>query len=475
MTIPKFRKLSGIFTPPGDKSISHREAMLASLAHGRSFIKNFLHSGDTDATLAALSHLGVEVIHKNNGIEIIGRGLKGLKKSEMALDLKNSGTSLKLFTGLLSAQRFSSTLTGDSSLCRRPMGELIRHLRAMGAMFSAPNARVLSPVGYPPPSSCVRAAAAPLPAPPARLTTEMGAPIVIDPCLGRLKGISCALASPSAQLKSALLLASLYSEGITEIRERIPTRDHTERLLNTLGIPVDKTEGLIKMRGGEGEIKFFGMSFNIPGDISSASFFIAAALLIPNSELEIRSVGLNPTRTGFLDIARAMGGRIEVEIVHQSDEPFGNIYVKSSELKGISIAESLTIRAIDEIPLVALLATQAEGETEICGTEPLHFKESDRISAIVTELNRMGAKISHDEDRLLIEGPTPLRGETVQSHDDHRIAMMLSIAAQIAEGEVEIDDLSSISVSFPGYFNALTVLTTRKPMQLLRLSTPLFR
>lgn len=421
MMIPKFRSISGVFIPPGDKSMSHRAALLAAISDGRSRLKNFLHSDDTDATLSALSQLGVEISQKKDGIEIMGAGLKGLKKPGTILDLKNSGTSLRCLTGILSAQGFPSFLTGDTSLKRRPMGDLVGLLNSMGARI--------------------------------RAEENSHAPIFIDPVFQQLNAISYHFKSPSAQMKTSLLLAGLYASGEMKIFERIPTRDHTERLFQKWGIPIQRGEGFIKMPGGGGGIQFEGTSFTIPGDLSAASFFIAAALLLPDSELEIKSVGLNPTRTGFIDIVRKMSGSIETEIVDDTDEPFGNIYVKSSKLKGIFISESLTIRSLDEIPLVALLATQAEGTTTLFGIEPLRFKESNRVASICGGLGRMGANVEDRIDHLRIEGPTPLRSAFLQSHGDHRIAMMLFVAAQIAQGALEMDDLSSISVSFPDFMS----------------------
>ncbi len=442
MMIPKFHSISGVFIPPGDKSISHRAAFLAAISEGRSRLKNFLHSDDTDATLSALTGLGVEIMRKKDDIEIIeisGVGLKGLKKPQTILDLKNSGTSLRCLTGILSAQGFSSVLTGDTSLKRRPMGELVGLLNSMGARIRAEEN-----------------SHAPIFIDPVFHWPVFHWPVFHGPVFQGLDAISYHLKSPSAQLKTALLLAGLYASGEMKIFERVPTRDHTERLFQKWGIPIQRGEGFIKMRGGGCGIKLEGTSFNIPGDLSAASFFIAAALLLPDSELEIKSVGLNPTRTGFIDIVRQMSASIEIEIVNDplsNDEPFGNIYMKSSKLKGIFIPESLTIRSLDEIPLVALLATQAEGTTKIFGIEPLRFKESNRVAAICDGLGRMGANIADHSDHLRIDGPTPLGGAFLQSHDDHRIAMMLFVAAQVARGAVEMDDLSSISVSFPDFMS----------------------
>ena len=353
---------------------------------------------------------------------MMGVGLKGFKKPETILDLKNSGTSLRCLTAILSAQGFPSVLTGDTSLRRRPMGGLISLLNSMGGRI--------------------------------RAEENSHAPIFIDPVFQGLDAISHHFKSPSAQLKTALLLAGLYANGEMKIFERIPTRDHTERLFQKWGIPIHRGEGFIKMPGGRCGLKFEGTSFTIPGDLSAAAFFIAAALLLPDSELEIKSAGLNPTRTGFIDIVRKMSGSIETEIVDDTDEPFGNIHVKSSQLKGVFISESLTIRSLDEIPLVALLATQAAGTTKIFGIEPLRFKESNRVASICDGLGRMGAKISDHIDHLHIEGPTPLSSAFLQSHGDHRIAMMLFVAAQRVRGALEIDDLSSISVSFPDFISA---------------------
>ena len=421
--VPKLHSLYGCFKPPADKSISHRALILASLAQGTSTIKNFLKAEDCLATARALKMMGVEILEDKDTLCVIGKGLWGLKKPSHVLDVGNSGTTLRLLTGLLSAQKFSSVVTGDGSLVRRPSAELLKLLGGMGANLQAQN--------------------------------ECYAPIHIYPPHGPLKAIFYEPMYPSAQIKSAVLLAGLYAEGETCIQEPVATRDHMERLLRYFGAQISMGEGRIQFQGSPLEAR----SMDIPGDSSSAAFIIALALLLAHSKLEISSVGLNPTRMGFLDVVTSMGATLHIEKENNdSYEPVGSLEVSSSSLTATKISGALSVRTLDELPIVALLATQAQGETHISDAKMLRHKECDRIHAMTQELRRMGAHIEEQEDGWIISGPTPLQGTLVKSYGDHRIAMTLVLAGMIAQGETELDSIDCISVSFPHFIPTLLAL-----------------
>ncbi|MBI3017062.1 MAG: 3-phosphoshikimate 1-carboxyvinyltransferase, partial [Deltaproteobacteria bacterium] len=325
--VPKLHKIQGDFEPPADKSISHRALILASLAEGRSHIKNFLRAEDCLATARALKMMGVEIIEDKEGLQVVGKGHWGLKKPSHVLDVANSGTTLRLLTGLLSAQKFSSVITGDRSLVRRPTGELLKLLRSMGAHLQADK--------------------------------DAYAPIHIYPAQESLKALFCEPSQASAQIKSALLLAGLYAEGVTEIQETIQTRDHTERLLRYMGASISTSERRVQLRGAplQGS-PLQARSIDIPGDLSSASFLIALAVMLPNSKLEIPSVGLNPTRMGFLEVMASMGASLHITNKNEdSYEPIGSLEISSSSLTSTKISGVLSVRTMDELPLVVLLAT----------------------------------------------------------------------------------------------------------------------
>jgi 3-phosphoshikimate 1-carboxyvinyltransferase len=415
------RKLNGSLAVPGDKSISHRVAILASLAEGRSRLGNFLFARDTLSTLQALKALGVQIEYRSAANELIieGAGLRGLKEPENVIDTGNSGTTMRLLSGLLAGQPFLSILTGDSSLRRRPMGRIIKPLREMGAHIISRSGEV--------------------------------APLVIQG--GNLKGISYELPIASAQVKSAILLAALFAESETTLSGKIQSRDHTERLLNSVGVSVNESKGVIKISPPE---KIDHLDLTIPGDFSSAAYFIVAALLISGSDVIIEGVGLNPTRTGFLEVLKQMGARFKITSVGElTGEPLGEIKVRSSQLKGAKVGGALIPYLIDEIPILALAMTQAKGVSEVRDAQELRVKESDRISAIATELQKMGAHIEEKPDGFVVEGPTKLRGCRVKSHGDHRIAMALLVAGLVSEGETVVEDSECIDVSFPGFTQAL--------------------
>ena len=417
--------MMGAWTPPADKSISHRALLIASLAEGKSSIYNCLQTGDVLSTLNALRALGIK-IEKNEKEEalIYGKGLYGFKAPLQTLDVGNSGTTLRLLTAILSAQCFSSTLTGDSSLRRRPMKLLITALRDRGAHLFG--------------------------------TEEERAPITIHKPYRQFSMYCSESPQRSAQFKSGVLLSGLYAEGPTYVYEKIKTRDHTERMLHHAGIFISEEKKKIELHPG----KVTSISVSVPGDLSSAAFIIALALLTPHSKITIRSVGLNSTRTGFLDVIKKMGGNIEIYVrrggMHLYDEePSGDIEVQFSSLKATNISDILTIRSIDEIPLIALLATQAEGKTVISHAGMLREKESDRLWAVATVLKSLGAFVEETEDGLIIEGPTRLYGKTVESFSDHRMAMLFVIAGLIAEGKTEVKGAEWIDISFPGFLNAV--------------------
>ncbi len=419
--LKKATQLKGEFIPPPDKSISHRAVFFSSIAKGKSMIKNFLHAADPLSTLNAFRMLGVEINEAQDSIEIKGKGLYGLKEPDNVIDCGNSGTTIRLLTGLLSAFPFLSVLTGDSSLRKRPMSRVIVPLRKMNAHILARDSDRYPPIA-------VRG--------------------------GKLKSISYELPVASAQLKSSLLLAGLYAEGTTEIEELLKSRDHTERMLSAFGADI-VVEGLrIRMNGGK---ELHGQETVVPGDFSSTSFFLVASLLAKNSELIVRNVGINPTRTGFLQVIQGMNGAINVTNRREvSGEPMADIICRhTNALKSIHIDKDTIPALIDEVPILCVLATQAEGISEIRGAEELRVKESDRISAMVSELRKMGASLEEYKDGVLIEGPAKLQGAAVNSHNDHRIAMALSIAALISEGETTIMDADCVDISFKDFYPSL--------------------
>lgn len=426
--LKKAKRLKGEIIPPPDKSISHRAVILSSLAKGKSIIRNFLRAEDTMTTLNAFRKLGVkieEVGSKNSELIIHGNGIHGLKESEDVIDCGNSGTTIRLLSGVLSGNPFLSVLTGDSSLRSRPMGRVINPLRQMGAdIMARDNDR------YP--------------------------PIVVR---GRkLKSIKYDMPVASAQVKSALLLAGLYADGETEISEPIKSRDHTERMLSSSGVRVD-IEGLkIKIKGGQG---LKAKDMDVPGDFSSAAFFIVASLLIPDSDITIKGVGINPIRTGLLDVLEAMGTDIElIGIRDVSGEPVADIYCKTAgNLKAIKIGADIMPSLIDEFPILCVLATQADGVTEIRGAEELRVKESDRIKTMSEGLRKMGAEVKEFKDGLSIKGNANLKGASIDSYGDHRIAMAFSVAALIAKGTTTIKGTSAVNISFPKFFEILRKLT----------------
>ncbi len=408
--------LRGQLRVPGDKSISHRSIMLGSLAEGVTRISGFLEGEDSLATLAAFHAMGVRIEGPDNGtVAVHGVGLHGLQAPRQPLELGNSGTSMRLMSGLLAGQPFDSVLTGDASLSGRPMRRVVDPLRSMGARIE---------------------------------TTEQGtAPLrIAGGC--RLQGIDYAMPVASAQVKSCLLLAGLYAQGSTCVTEPAPTRDHTERMLAGMGYPVQRNGARACITGGG---TLHAIDIEIPADISSAAFFLVGASIAPGSDLLLQHVGMNPTRTGVIDILRAMGADIEVLDPRDSGgEPVADLRVRHAALHGIDIPAELVPLAIDEFPAIFVAAACAEGRTVLTGAEELRVKESDRIQVMADGLIGLGGKAQPTADGMIIEGG-PLAGGTVQSHGDHRIAMSFAMAALRAGTEITIRDCANVTTSFPGF------------------------
>lgn len=412
--------LSGEITLPGDKSLSHRSVLLSAIAEGRTVIEGFLVGEDTLNTAKAMQAMGVGI--EGMGTErlvVEGRGLYGLSEPDVVLDLGNSGTGMRLLSGLLAAQDFFSVLTGDRYLCKRPMARIVEPLRMMGASIDGrSNGRF--------------------------------APLSIRGAGRRLNPIEYHSPVASAQVKSAILLAGLYADGLTTVSEPHKSRDHTERMLRFFGIQV-KEEGLkVGIFGGRA-LKPAGV-LRIPSDISSAAFFMVAASIVPNSEILIKGVGVNPTRTGIIDVLRAMSADITLENQREeAGEPVADIRVRYARLRGATVAGDVIPRAIDEIPVIAVAAAYADGLTVIRDAAELRVKESDRISTMAAELVKMGAEVRELPDGMEISGTGLLNGAVCESHGDHRIAMSLAVAGLAAKGETVVRDTEWINTSFPGF------------------------
>jgi 3-phosphoshikimate 1-carboxyvinyltransferase len=409
--------LKGHIRVPGDKSISHRSIMLGSLAEGVTEITGFLEGEDALATLQAFRDMGVVIEGPDHGRVIVqGVGLHGLKAPDHELYMGNSGTSMRLVSGLMAAQRFSVTLTGDASLSRRPMRRVTDPLAAMGARIQAGEG------GCP--------------------------PVRVQPASGGLRGISYSMPVASAPVKSALLLAGLYAQGMTEVTEPAPTRDHTERMLRGFGYAVETEGSTIRLQGG-GRLQ--ATRIRVPGDISSSAFFLVAASIVPGSDLTIESLGMNPTRTGVIDILKLMGADIEVMAPREEGgEPVADVRVRYAPLRGIRIPEALVPLAIDEFPVLFVAAACARGETVLTGARELRVKESDRIQVMADGLAALGISADPTEDGIRILGGVMDSAE-VESHGDHRIAMAFSVAGLRAEGRIVIRDCATVSTSFPGF------------------------
>ncbi|GAB2574595.1 3-phosphoshikimate 1-carboxyvinyltransferase [Gracilibacillus alcaliphilus] len=419
-------QLKGTISVPGDKSISHRAVMFGSLAKGKTTITNFLAGEDCLSTIAAFQAMGVAIEREEDRVVIESNGVEELVEPIEPINLGNSGTTARLLLGILAGLPYHFTLYGDGSLSKRPMDRIANPLREMGAVIDGRDNGRLLPMS-------VRG--------------------------GKLKSIDFKPPVKSAQIKSGVLLAGLLAEGETTVQEKTKTRDHTENMLKAFGadIKVDGTTVRIK-----GKTPLHSCDIEVPGDISSAAFFLVAAAIIPGSEVMIENVGLNPTRTGIIDVLQMMGAAIEVtETKVIGGELIGNIRVTASELRPATIEGEIIPRIIDEIPIIALLATQAEGETVIKDAEELRFKETDRIESVVTTLTKLGARITGTEDGMIVHGKTALHGGVTDSFGDHRIGMMIAIASLLIDEKIELHDAACIAVSYPNFFEHLHTLITR--------------
>ncbi len=422
LRISNTKRLNGILDIPGDKSISHRALMLGALADGTCEIRNFLTGGDCLATKGCMRSLGIAILGESpTTLRVHGKGLHGLKGCNDALDCVRSGTTMRLLAGLLAGQEFDSILGGDEQLLRRPMNRVAQPLKEMGAKIT---------------------------------TTDGHGPLTINGA--QLRGQQHTLAIASAQVKSALLLAGLYAQGQTRVVSPGPSRDHTERMLNAMGVNLETDKLSVSIKPASRLTPF---SIKIPGDFSSAAFIMAAGLLVNDSEVLIRDVGINATRTGLLDVLKEMGASITLENERlEGNEPVADLLVKSSSLKGVRVAGDTVVRMIDEFPLLAVLASQAEGITTVSDASELRVKETDRILTITTELKKMGARIESLPDGFTIEGPIRLHGAILDSHGDHRLAMSLAVAGLVSDGEVQIQTAECISDSFPGFIERMQSL-----------------
>lgn len=417
------RQVSGVINVPGDKSISHRALLIGALAEGITEIENLATGQDVKSTAACLQELGIKIETRQRKSCVHGKGLFGFRPPAAILDVRNSGTTIRLLSGLLAGHPFATTITGDDSIQRRPMSRIIQPLRSMGARIRARN--------------------------------DEYAPLEIHG--GNLQPIRYSLPVASAQVKSCLLFAGLFAEGVTEITEPSPTRDHSERLLQTFGARIEKNGPTISVQG---PAKLTAQSFFVPGDHSSAAFFIAAAALAKESELYIENVGMNPTRSALITVLTEMGASIDIlNFSTVNNECIADLIIRPSKLKGIRINGAWIPQLIDEIPILAVLATQAEGVTEIRDAEELRNKESDRLHAMAHNLKNMGARLDELEDGLSIFGPTKLTGAKIDPFYDHRIAMAFAIAGLIANGETIIQNAECVAISFPGFFETLHEVT----------------
>lgn len=425
-TVKRAARLEGAVTPPGDKSISHRAALLNAIADGEAAVSNFCVGDDRSSMLGCLRGLGVRIERRGDGESerfiVEGRGKDGLSEPEDALYSGNSGTTMRLVSGLLAAQPFFSVITGDDSLRKRPMRRILTPLEMMGAAVMGRGGGSLAPLAF------------------------RG---------GGLRGIEYAMPVASAQLKSCILIAGLFADGETAVVQPAESRDHTERMMGAMGADVRKDGLRIAVRPSA----LSPMDIRVPSDISGAAFWLAAGAAHPNARIAVRGVGINPSRTGVLDVLREMGANIRVENVREDgNEPSADLIAESSDLRGIEIGGDIIPRVIDELPVLAFAASQASGMTTIRDAAELRVKESDRITATASGLSALGAKIRETEDGMTVEGGARLTGAEVRSHGDHRIAMTMAVAALAADGETAIAGADAADVSYPAFWDALTAL-----------------
>ncbi|MGT2785486.1 3-phosphoshikimate 1-carboxyvinyltransferase [Streptococcus merionis] len=415
--------LNGIVRVPGDKSISHRSIIFGAISQGKTVVHDILRGEDVLSTMQVFRDLGVSVMDDGQTVTIEGVGFKGLKAPQNALDMGNSGTSIRLISGVLAGQDFTSEMFGDESLSKRPMDRVTIPLRQMGVEISGQTERDL---------------------PPLTLSGKRN-----------LKPIRYHLPVASAQVKSALIFAALQADGESVIVEKELTRNHTEDMLRQFGGQLEVNGKEIRIRGGQ---TLVGQTVIVPGDISSAAFWLVAGLIVPNSKIILKNVGINETRTGIIEVIQSMGGRLSITEVDEVAKS-ATLTVETSELHGVEIAGDIIPRLIDELPIIALLATQAQGQSIIRDAEELKVKETDRIQVVADALNSMGAKITPTDDGMIIDGKTELHGARIDTFGDHRIGMMAAIAALLVKsGEVELDRAEAINTSYPSFFSDLESL-----------------
>lgn len=431
MIIKKSGPLKGSITIPGDKSISHRAIMLGALAEGKTEVNNFLMGDDCLSTISCFRKLGItiDVDSKNQKVALQGKGLDGLKCSDNILDVGNSGTTIRLLSGILCGQSFPTIITGDSSIQKRPMGRILEPLKSMGADIESAKKNDCAPL-------------------------QINSTNIISNM--KLKGIHYTSPVASAQVKSSILLAGLYADGETIVTEPAISRNHTELMLSEFGAKVISSENTVRINPRPA---LTARNINIPGDISSAAYFIAAALIIPYSELLIKNVGINATRDGILKVCRMMGADISLENIREDGgEPSADILVRHSSLKGVEIGGNIIPTLIDEIPIIAVLSCFAQGKTIIKNAEELKVKESNRIELIVENLSKMGADIKATDDGMIINGGKPLHGAKIITNSDHRIAMAFTIAGLASDGNTTILSPECVNISYPDFYKVVGIM-----------------
>lgn len=425
MKLQSIRRLRGEVIVPGDKSISHRAVMFGALAEGKTEIAGFLRGADCLSTISCFRQLGISIEETADKIIVHGKGLHGLRAPVSTLDTGNSGTTMRLISGILAGQNFTSVLTGDSSIQRRPMRRIMTPLSQMGASIRS-------------------------------IKENNCAPLEITG--SSLHGISYMSPVASAQVKSAVLLAGLYADGETSVTETAISRNHTELMLRSFGADIRTDHLTATIRPNPA---LHAMDIHVPGDISSAAYFIAAGSLVPDSEILIRNVGINPTRDGIIRVAREMGADITLFNEKNTGEPVADLLVKSRSLHGITIGGDIIPTLIDELPIIAVMAAAADGTTVIRDAAELKVKESDRIAVMTENLSAMGCDITATQDGMIIHGRNALQGAVIDPHSDHRIAMSFAVAAMIADGETEIKDAGCVTISYPDFYDDLKKLGTK--------------
>ena len=424
MKLHKAAHIRGEITVPGDKSISHRSVMFGSIAKGTTEIHNFLEGADCLSTIGCFRRMGIEIENKNGTVIVHGKGMHGLTAPSGTLDCGNSGTTTRLISGILAPQNFDVTLTGDESIQKRPMKRIIEPLSMMGADIKSIRGNDCAPLKI---------------------------------CGMPLAGIHYTSIVASAQVKSAILLAGLYADGLTTVTEPQVSRNHTELMLKFFGAELESKETSVTIWPAT---ELFGNRIDVPGDISSSVYFVAAGLILPNSEVLIKNVGINPTRAGLIKVCEAMGADLTLlNENHGNAEPTADLLVRTSSLKACTIEGDIIPTLIDELPTIAMMACFAEGTTVIRDAAELKVKESNRIAIMVENLRAMGADVEETEDGMIIHGGKPLHGAVIDSHKDHRIAMTFAVAALAAEGETEIHDADCVNISYPAFYEELERLT----------------